>query len=527
VTTASSVTTSCETLTPTKINNTIQLKNDFINKILVMKNESSNNPVFTLERYKQIIELINDAELKSSNRRTDQEISLLKAYDVLNIGNEDKLVKTIHGSEDTLIKYYAPINELYDIIRIAHSNIKKQVKLFISECNECKIKRAKPRNSSKLVIRPIISNDFNSRGQVDLIDMQSSPDGEFKFILNYQDHFTKFSILRPLKSKTAAEVAFNLSDIFTTFGAPAILQSRTWIHKNNSTKWAEGLRFVQYQKNACFHRILNNSPYAVLFGNESKLGLSSTSLNPSIFNDITTEEELINEFGILTNDVDDVNSCTSDSEQDGLKFNELIIAELNDNNQLDNNNKLDDNNVLNIIEQNKNNNDLLTNRVKKTNNIREVGRHGQKRQADEFLQNITKRHKLADLNVGDNVLVPVPDVDRGPTDARNVLAVIIVIKDDKYKLGVEQGVINNYYSFNQFSKAPGIPTILIRDVDQSIKKSLREVVRLQSVTGGQGFLKCSCKGGCSSSRCKCKKINFYAIRDVIIPHHVVINNCDI
>ncbi|CAF4281734.1 unnamed protein product, partial [Adineta steineri] len=451
VTTASSVTTLCETLTPTKINNTIKLKNDFINKILVLKNESSNNPVFTLERYKQIIELINGAKLKSNNRRTDEEISLLKAYDVLNIGSEDKLVKKIHGSEDTLTKYYDPTNELYDIIRIAHSYIEKQLKLFISECNECKIKRAKPRNSSKLVIRPIISNDFNSRGQVDLIDMQFSPDGEFKFILNYADHFTKFSILRPLKSKTAAEVAFNLLDIFTTFGAPAISQSDngrefaarvieelaliwkdlkivhgkprhpqsqgsmersnqdtkqlsgTWIRENNSTKWAEDLRFVQYQKNACFHRLLNNSPYAVLFGNESKLGLSLTSLNPSIFNDITTEEELINEFCILTNDVDDVNSCTSDNEQDGLKLNELIIAELNDNNQLDNNNKFDDNNVLNIIEQNKNNNDLLTNRVKKTNNTREVGRHGQKRQADEFLQNITKRHKLADLNVGDNV----------------------------------------------------------------------------------------------------------------------------
>ncbi|CAF1326926.1 unnamed protein product [Adineta steineri] len=386
-----------------------------------MKNESSNNPVFTLERYKQTIELINDAKLKRS--------------------------------EDTSIEYYAPINELYDIIRIAHSNIghrgikntlkeikkkcvnvtEKQVKLFISECNECKIKRAKPRNSSKLVIRSIISNDFNSRGQVDLIDMQSSPDGEFKFILNYQDHFTKFSILRPLKSKTAAEVAFNLSYIFTTFGAPAILQSNNGrefvarVIEELALIWKD-LKIVHGKPR---HPILNNSPYAVLFGNESKLGLSSTSLNPSIFNDITTEEELINEFGILTNDVDDVNSCTSDSEQDGLKFNELIIAELNDNNQLDTNNKLDDNNVLNIIEQNKNNNDLLTNRGKKTNNIREVGRHGQKRQADEFLQNITKRHKLADLNVGDNVLVPVPDVDRGPTDARNVLAVIIDIKDDK------------------------------------------------------------------------------------------------
>ncbi len=43
--------------------------------------------------------------------------------------------------------------------------------------------------------------------------------------MNYQDHFTKFVHLRPLKSKTAAEVAWNLLDIFLTFGAPAILQS--------------------------------------------------------------------------------------------------------------------------------------------------------------------------------------------------------------------------------------------------------------------------------------------------------------
>ena len=68
----------------------------------------------------------------------------------------------------------------------------KQVKLFISRCHECKIKRAKSKNSSKLVLHPIISNDFNARRQVDLIDMRSCPDGQFKFILNYQDHFTKF-----------------------------------------------------------------------------------------------------------------------------------------------------------------------------------------------------------------------------------------------------------------------------------------------------------------------------------------------
>ncbi|CAF4815521.1 unnamed protein product, partial [Rotaria sp. Silwood2] len=120
------------------------------------------------------------------------------------------------------------------------------------------------------------------------------------------------------------------------------------------------------------------------------------------------------------------NSCTSDSEEDDLNIDELKIDEPNVNDQ------------LNITEQNEKNNELLTNRVKRTNDIRETARQGQKRQADEFLQNTAKGHKLADLNVGDNVV----NVDRGPTDARNVLAVVMEINHDKYKLGVEQGIIN-------------------------------------------------------------------------------------
>jgi hypothetical protein len=52
-----------------------------------------------------------------------------------------------------------------------------------------------------------------TRGQVDLIDYQSVPDSGYKWVLHYQDHFTKFSILRPLKSKTAAEEAYNLLNI--------------------------------------------------------------------------------------------------------------------------------------------------------------------------------------------------------------------------------------------------------------------------------------------------------------------------
>jgi len=36
---------------------------------------------------------------------------------------------------------------------------------------------------------------MNSRCQVDLIDMQPERDGYYRFITNYQDHLTKFTIL--------------------------------------------------------------------------------------------------------------------------------------------------------------------------------------------------------------------------------------------------------------------------------------------------------------------------------------------
>ena len=50
-------------------------------------------------------------------------------------------------------------------------------------------------------------------------------DGEYKYLLVYHDHGTKFCRLVPLKRKTAAAVVSALKDIFYLFGSPAILQS--------------------------------------------------------------------------------------------------------------------------------------------------------------------------------------------------------------------------------------------------------------------------------------------------------------
>ncbi|GFT52843.1 SCAN domain-containing protein 3 [Trichonephila clavipes] len=76
-----------------------------------------------------------------------------------------------------------------------------------------------------IVVKQMISSELNSRYQVDLIDLLSNRDGEYKFIMVYQDHLIKFVQLRPLKTKRAEEIAYHVLSIFLTFGAPAILQS--------------------------------------------------------------------------------------------------------------------------------------------------------------------------------------------------------------------------------------------------------------------------------------------------------------
>ena len=131
--------------------------------------------------------------------------------------------------------------------------------------------------------------------------MQSQPDGDFRYIMNYQDHLTKFVVLKALRTKHAEEVAEHLIDIFCTFGSPHILQSDNgrefsnkvakeltklwpecylvhgkphhsqsqgsveqanqdienilacWMKNNDTTSWSDGIKFVQWQKNNRYH----------------------------------------------------------------------------------------------------------------------------------------------------------------------------------------------------------------------------------------------------------------------------------
>ena len=95
-----------------------------------------------------------------------------------------------------------------------YANITREcVELYKSLCLECEKKRKRP-TIKGVVVKPIRSKYLGSRGQVDLVDMQSMAVRNFCWIMVYQDHLTKFCILRPLASKRAAEVAYQLIDIF-------------------------------------------------------------------------------------------------------------------------------------------------------------------------------------------------------------------------------------------------------------------------------------------------------------------------
>ena len=125
------------------------------------------------------------------------------------------------------------------------------------------------------------------------------------------------------------------------------------------------------------------------------------------------------------------------------------------------------------------------------------------------VERMVKRSRI-DLQagaIGDNVAVPIPAVDRGRGDPRNILGVVVNKTDnDQYKVAVKGGLLNGHYSRNQFDLCP--QRLLVTDdvcVNNSV--SLREAVLSASASGGQGFIKCNCSGTkrCNTNRCKCFK----------------------
>ena len=293
------------------------IKNEFYKELDLYYKDKKWNTLFDNQKYEQcLVQYIAARDSKST--KTSHQYYLLKHYSVMKVGEDDKLVPKLKNIDDVPLTIVTKEN-LFDILLKAHYNtghgrrdkMHHELKiaydgikidhliLFLKFCKECATIKAR-RATAGIVVKPILSDHFDARMQIDLVDMQSTKDNEYCWILNAQNHFTKYVHLKALKSKRAAEVALRVFEIFIDFGAPLILQSDNgrefvaeiitelkliwpelklvhgavrkpstqgsveranfdvkkllgaWMRDNQSTRWTFGLKFVQQQKNRSY-----------------------------------------------------------------------------------------------------------------------------------------------------------------------------------------------------------------------------------------------------------------------------------
>jgi len=120
---------------------------------------------------------------------------------------------------------------------------------------------------------------------------------------------------------------------------------------------------------------------------------------------------------------------------------------------------------------------------------REGAKFGQEQQAQKMVS--LSNSRIPAVDIGTNVVVRVPDIDRGRLAPRNVLAVVVDVSfSGLYLLGTKEGLLERLYARNEITAADNI-FIEAHDVPSS-SLSLRS---LSMITSGskQGFVSCHCK----------------------------------
>ena len=593
---------------------------------------AENQTIWDKNYEKYVIDVLRRGKTGRSLPREDYNI--LNVYSLVSIGSVTKVTKR-NG------KYMATKEEVINVIFSMHiatghggekkthkkiqdkfANIPRYlVQEYIKRCERCAEKRRRRETASGVVIHPLTVKDLNERGQVDLVDMQTNKDGNYRFILHYIEYLTKFHVIRPLQRKTATEVANQLLMIFLDFGAPHILQSdngreftgqvihelstlwpelilvngrprhpqsqglversngdmknqlMVWMRDNNTSKWSYGIRFVQWSMNTSFHETIGLEPYKALTGNKPRCGLKSilpTDFLDKIGTGILEEDLELQICEVENGDINSNNQETIVSPGDGNLDDEsthslpmaptsmddetahllpmaptsmddetahllpMAPTSMDDETahllpmaptSMDdetahllpaNTTALDHNSAEAIF------GDIIQEKDpelhhKTVSNSQHSGlsgneSHPAKRARIEACKGIEKQAKkmiarstctLRPLRIGDSVAVPVSQFDRSKGDPPNIIGLVLEFDQRGYRIGTRSTKIKGRLARNQieFIKFTGMKLEDIPDGELSI----REIVRAQSICGGQGFRRCHCKSNCLTKRCSCLK----------------------
>jgi len=137
------------------------------------------------------------------------------------------------------------------------------------------------------------------------------------------------------------------------------------------------------------------------------------------------------------------------------------------------------------------------------------------KKAESVTKKALKKLPTSTLKLFDVVLVPLSDVDCTKVDGKTIAGVIVTINKDKStcKVAVQQGLLHRAYAFHALRAVPiASNNHKVMDLDDAYlhwhelpQITEREAARYVSSFGGQGMIKCNCKGDCSTNSCACKK----------------------
>ena len=138
-----------------------------------------------------------------------------------------ELFKTLADAHSAIAHRGRDKTEHY--VRERYSGINQEVtELFVSLCTLHQSQRSVTSYMKKPVIKPIAADGFLKHVEIDLTDFRKLPcscASSHKWVLHINDHYSKYSWLIPLKSKTCEEVVQALQNVFFMFGFPHTLHS--------------------------------------------------------------------------------------------------------------------------------------------------------------------------------------------------------------------------------------------------------------------------------------------------------------
>lgn len=101
-----------------EVKNNINFKNVFDEKIKNINLSVNSMAIANEENYKKIINEV--LEAKHRKNKTSLDYRRLNRYDIIKVGEVNKLIFPLHRSENNEVKYYLHNDEIYDVLEKSH-----------------------------------------------------------------------------------------------------------------------------------------------------------------------------------------------------------------------------------------------------------------------------------------------------------------------------------------------------------------------------------------------------------------------